>query len=150
MKTGITIKKAEYVEGYKIRFTFSDGKVNVFDYEALVNRKHEECIPYRDIKAFKKFKIIRSGSEIAWGEDWDMHLPLAEIYYKTAFKSSAKRIGKRMVLGKDYLRLRDLPNGEPADLITWMYQNKLKCIEDFDDCLCVKKADYDKWVISKK
>ncbi len=81
MKTGIKIVSAEYFGGYKIRFTFSDGKVNVFDYESVVMRNHEESVPYRDVEEFKKFKVIE-GNHIAWGEDWDMLLSLHTIYSK--------------------------------------------------------------------
>lgn len=91
MKTGITIVSAKYVSGYKIKFTFSDGKVNVYDYENLVMSKLQECIPYRDKKEFKKFSIIRNKSEIAWGEHWYMHLPLHVIYSKTEYKRPGRK-----------------------------------------------------------
>jgi hypothetical protein len=80
METGIKIVSAEHAGGYKVRFTFSDGKVNVFDYAPLVEREHEESKPYRDIEKIKQFKVVGGGSELAWGDDWDMVLPLETIY----------------------------------------------------------------------
>ena len=82
MNTGITITSATHVGGYKIKIAFSDGKVNVFDYKNLVMSGHEESEPYKDIENFKKFDII-NNSEIAWGDNWAMILPLATIYNKT-------------------------------------------------------------------
>lgn len=87
MKTGITITSAEYAGGYKIKITFSDGKINTFDYESVVMMNHQECLPYRDIKKFKQFQIV-NGSKIAWGENWAMILPLYTIYTKTKLKIS--------------------------------------------------------------
>ncbi len=150
MKVGTNIVAAEHVEGYKIRITFSDGYVNVFDYTNLVMRNHGECIPYRPLSKFKKFHITRYKGSIGWGRADNMSLHTHELYYKTEFKSKTKKVGKRMVQDNDYIRLRDLPDNEPSDLCTWMYQNKLKCIEDFDDCLCVKKEHYDAWIAYKK
>ena len=89
MKTGITILSAEYVEGYKIKITFSDGKVNVFDYQNVVMRDHEESVKYRNIKEFKKFKIV-SGDKIAWGKNWDMLLSFDAIYSKKCVYFSKK------------------------------------------------------------
>ncbi len=78
--------KATYLESYKIEFIFSDGKVNVFDYESTVLRGHEECKPYIDLENFKKFNILGDRKTIAWGENWDMILPFETIYNKHAAK----------------------------------------------------------------
>lgn len=90
MKKGISIVAAKYHIGYKIKITFSDGKINVFDYSNLVLREHEESLPYRDINKFKKFKII-NDTEIAWGNDWDMLLPLKTIYEKSGFSAAGRK-----------------------------------------------------------
>ena len=75
MENGITITSAKHISEYKIKITFSDGKVNIFDYKNLVMREHEETIPYRNIENFKKFSIVGGRTEIAWGENWNMILP---------------------------------------------------------------------------
>lgn len=79
MKPGILILSAKYLHEYKIEITFSDGKVNTFDYRKLVQRDHEEAFPYRDIENFKNFQIVNK-TEIAWGDNWDLLLPLHTIY----------------------------------------------------------------------
>lgn len=81
MKKGIKIQSTEYLENYTIRFIFSDGRVNIFDYANLVRKPINA--KYLDISEFKKFEIIEGSTEIAWGEDWDMLLPLQTIYSKT-------------------------------------------------------------------
>ncbi len=91
MKRGITINSAEYIDGYKIKITFSDGKVNIFDYESIVMNDHEESIPYRDIKKFKKFNIINENTDIAWGENWDMILPIHTLYTKTKIAHAGRK-----------------------------------------------------------
>jgi hypothetical protein len=101
MKTGITIVSAKYVDGYKIKIKFSDGKVNTFDYTNLVMRDHEESKPYRDIEKFKKFKIVHKDS-IAWGNDWDMLLSFDYIYNKTFFSEAGR---KRSTDKKQLIRL---------------------------------------------
>lgn len=104
MKSEIKIISAEYVEGYKIRITFSDGRVNIFDYEGLVMRNHEESLPYRDIENFKKFSIV-SGCEIAWGDNWAMILPLKTIYNKAGFSNSGrKKLSDKKMLLPVYIR----------------------------------------------
>lgn len=101
MKTGITIKSVKHAVDYKLEITFSDGKVNVFDYEKLVMREHEEAFPYRSIKEFKKFKIV-NNTEIAWGKNWDLILPLKTIYNKNKFSLSGR---KTMSDKKELLRI---------------------------------------------
>lgn len=81
MNLGIKILSAKHLHAYKIEFTFSDGKVNTFDYHKLVMRDHEEAFPYREIEKFKDFQLI-NNTTIAWGENWDLILPLHTIYYE--------------------------------------------------------------------
>ncbi len=89
--TQIKIISAEWVGGYNIKFTFSDGKVNVFDYTSVVMWDHEESIPYQNIEKFKKFQIIGGGTEIAWGKNWNMILPLDTIYSKKKVSFSGRK-----------------------------------------------------------
>lgn len=104
MKTGIKIISAKYLLGYKIEITFSDGKVNVFDYENLVMREHEESILYRNINNFKKFKIVNEN-KIAWGENWDMLLSLHTIYSKQSISfAGRKSIADKKVLVRIYIQ----------------------------------------------
>lgn len=83
MKTGIKIVSAKHVYGYKIEIKFSDGKVNTFDYKSLVTLEHECFKPYSDLNKFRKFKIINGHTSIAWGDDWNMILPIHTLYSKS-------------------------------------------------------------------
>lgn len=103
-KLRITIFSAKHLEEYKIEFTFSDGKINVFDYKNLVMRNHEESIPYRDIENFKVFTII-NGTEIAWGENFDMILPFNTIYNKSEFSiSGRKKVSDKKIVLRLYVK----------------------------------------------
>lgn len=103
MKSGIKIVCAEYQSGYKIKISFSDGKVNIFDYEGLVMRNHRESFPYRNIEKFKQFSIV-DEREIAWGESWDMILPIETIYNKSGFfKAGRKKIEDKKMLIRLYV-----------------------------------------------
>ncbi len=105
MKTGITIKSAKYLSGFKIKITFSDGRVNVFDYESMVTRNHEESVPYRNIEKFKKFRIDNSSQSIVWGKDWDMLLTLDTIYNKNKVSfSGRKKVADKVIPISIYVR----------------------------------------------
>lgn len=145
MKAGITIKSAEYVGGYKISITFSDGHVNVFDYEKLVMRNSDECVPYRPLHKFKKFHVTSYGS-IGWGKSDYMILHTNYLYHKKEFKSIHKQVGKRMVKGKDYVVIRELPEKKGIALYHWMAYHKHKFVEDAEGVLCAKKEHYDLWI----
>lgn len=81
MKTGIRIKSAQYAGDYKLKITFTDGKVNIFDYKSLVTSGHDEFSRYLDITKFKKFKISKLGDEIYWDDDC-MLVSLQSLYNK--------------------------------------------------------------------
>lgn len=91
MKTGITILRAKHISKYKIQIFFSDGYVNIFDYESLVMRGHGECLPYIKISEFKKFKICDYNIGIEWGENGDLALPLHTIYEKQKVSWSGRK-----------------------------------------------------------
>lgn len=93
MKTDITIKKAEYIGDYKIKITFSDGHVNIFNYHSMVIFNHEEFKQYIDIGKFKKFKIVEWKTTIAWSENHEMILPTSTLYSKS-------RINPKCYFGK--------------------------------------------------
>jgi len=119
----IKIESATYIDSYRIKITFSDGKVNVFDYKNLVMRDHEESLPYRDIKKFQEFKII-NNTEIAWGEDWDMILPLDTIYNK----KEVSKAGRKPVKDKKVL-LRLYVNQSIVDYNGGIETAQDKCVE---------------------
>lgn len=104
MKTGIKILSAKYLNEYKIAITFSDGVVNIFDYETLVMRDHEEFKTYKDLNEFKKFQIIANGTMIGWGENWEMVLPLNTLYTKKQIsKAGRKRVADKKHVVRIYV-----------------------------------------------
>ena len=51
----VKVVKAKYIEGYKIEFTFNDGKVKIIDFEHLLFGEVFE--PLKDLDNFRKFKL---------------------------------------------------------------------------------------------
>lgn len=49
MDQGQKISKAEYFNDYKLKITFSDGAINIFDFKNLVTSDRQEYKPYLDI-----------------------------------------------------------------------------------------------------
>ncbi len=86
MKAGIKIITATYLEDYKIKFKFSDGHINIFDYKPLVTSGHEEFKKYLNVVEFKKFSLIQNKTGLAWGYNWEMILPLETLYNKTTIR----------------------------------------------------------------
>lgn len=57
-----TVKKINYVDGYKISLTFNDKKRKVVDLEAYL--KKGVFLPIKDPEYFLKVRVV--GSTIAW------------------------------------------------------------------------------------
>ena len=94
MKSGIKITQAVHAGDYKIKLQFSDGHVNTFDYKPLVMSGHEEFKKYLNIKDFKKFTIIQNKTGLAWGNNWEMILPLSTLYNNKTIRY--KKVGSSL------------------------------------------------------
>jgi hypothetical protein len=81
MKSGIVITSATYVDGYKISLLFSDGKINVFDFESLINSNRSDCVQFKDIEKFKGFYL--DNGDLVFNDNWDMLVPIAWLYDKS-------------------------------------------------------------------
>lgn len=93
MKTGVVIINAEYIDGYKVRLTFSDGTINVVDFEKIVaSIEIPEYEIYKDFEEFKKFKI--EVGNIVWGKDWDLIFPIHKLYNNNL---DAKAVRKKSI-----------------------------------------------------
>jgi hypothetical protein len=88
MKTGVIITKAEYLEHYQIRLTFSDNKENIFDFESLVNSNKLDCSQFKDILKFKQFYI--ENGELVFNDNWDMLIPIVTLYHKNKITFSGR------------------------------------------------------------
>ena len=74
----IEIKKAEYLEDYKIELFFNDRTFQVVDFEEfLFKANNPMTTKYRDKKLFGKFKI--EYGDLIWG-DYEMCFPIADLY----------------------------------------------------------------------
>ena len=70
----ISFNKAEYVVGYKIKFSFSDGVDRLIDFSSfLKNAKNPMTKKYLDKQLFKKYSI--KYGDIIWN-DYEMCFPI--------------------------------------------------------------------------
>jgi len=69
---------AEYVTGYQIRLSFSDGLVRVMDFEPFLRKAMNPGITkYRQLRNFKKFHL--HYGDLMWG-DFDMIFPIEDLH----------------------------------------------------------------------
>ena len=74
----LEIAEAKYVSGYKIRLSFSDGKVRVMDFEPFLRKaRNPDLAQYRQLRKFKSFRL--HYGELMWG-DYEMLFPIADLY----------------------------------------------------------------------
>lgn len=62
-----TIKKVEYVDGYKLKLTFNDRRQKIVDLQDLSRAKRNSVFyPFRDMEFFKSVKLDKSYGTIVW------------------------------------------------------------------------------------
>ena len=64
------VLKAEYLERYKIRLYFDNGKVKIVDLEGMLKNAKNMFIPLTDLDYFKKVKC--DGTTICWPNGVDL------------------------------------------------------------------------------
>lgn len=75
----IEVKKATYLDGYRLSILFNDGKNKIVDFSNFIeNNNKEALVKYKNVTNFKKFKI--EDGNIVWGKDWDLIFPVWELY----------------------------------------------------------------------
>jgi hypothetical protein len=76
----ITIKSAEYLEGYKIKFCFSNKKKTIVDFRPFITAKNQNPMvaKYQDIGRFREFEII-DDMDISWN-NFEMCFQFKTIY----------------------------------------------------------------------
>ena len=52
----ITLKNAEYLDGYRLRLTFNTGESGIVDLKGLVQHT-PQAAPLRDLQAFQQFHL---------------------------------------------------------------------------------------------
>jgi DUF971 family protein len=74
----ISINKADYVGGYKIKFLFSDGIEKVIDFSDFLKKaKNPMTTKYLDKKLFKNYSI--DYGDIIWN-DYEMCFPIWDLH----------------------------------------------------------------------
>jgi hypothetical protein len=77
----ISIIKAEYILGYKIKFVFSDGIERIIDFEEfLENAKNPMARKYLKKQLFKNYSI--EYGDIIWN-DYEMCFPIWDLHEGT-------------------------------------------------------------------
>lgn len=75
----LSVTRADYVDGYRLNITFSDGTTQVIDFGPfLVNHPHPQHDKYRIVSNFKRFKIERGN--LVWGRDWDLIFSIEQLH----------------------------------------------------------------------
>jgi len=77
-KNIIEINKAQYLDGYKLKLFFNDGKKKVIDLDKfLKSAKNPMTRRFIDKRNFKKFKV--EYGDLVWG-DYEMCFPVWDLY----------------------------------------------------------------------
>lgn len=74
----ISIDKAEFIGDYQIKFSFSDGVVQLIDFSGfLMNAKNPMTKKYLDKKLFRNYSI--EYGDIIWN-DYEMCFPIWDLH----------------------------------------------------------------------
>ena len=65
-----TVKKVEYLEGYKLKLTFDDNKVKVVNLENMMKRAKNMFLPLVNLEYFKQ--VSCDGITICWPNGVDL------------------------------------------------------------------------------
>lgn len=65
-----TVRCVEYVNMYRLKLSFNDGKVKIVDFENRLKEAKNMFLPLRDIEYFKKVKA--DGTTIIWPNGLDL------------------------------------------------------------------------------
>jgi hypothetical protein len=77
-KQVFTVTSADYLSGYKLRITFSDGTSRIVDCAGFLNNApHPSLKKYHSIARFKKFKVCNGN--INWN-NYEMIFPIENLY----------------------------------------------------------------------
>jgi len=74
----IDLRRAEYLDRYRLQLHFGDGKTTTANFEPfLKNSAHPEIRKYLQKKLFRNFEL--KHGQLTWN-DFDLVFPLAELY----------------------------------------------------------------------
>ena len=84
-----TIKKVEYISGYKLKLYFVSGKIKIFDMEERLKTAKNMFLPLKDIEFFKKVKC--EDGTIVWPNGVDLCPDTLYAMGKDVSQSTKKR-----------------------------------------------------------
>ena len=77
----LSLVSAQYLDGYRLALTFSDGTKRTVDFAAFLRRaRNPMAIKYRELEQFKQFSIVNGN--LNWN-DYEMIFPVASLYAET-------------------------------------------------------------------
>ncbi|MES2274131.1 MAG: DUF2442 domain-containing protein [Chlamydiota bacterium] len=65
-----TVKKLEYLEGYKLKLRFDDGTIKIVDLENMLKKAKNMLLPLVDLEYFSQVKC--DGTTIYWPNGVDL------------------------------------------------------------------------------
>jgi hypothetical protein len=75
----IAVKGATYLDGFRLRVAFTDGKKKIVDFSRFLEMSNKEAISkYKNPFFFKRFRI--EAGNIVWGRNWDLIFPVDQLY----------------------------------------------------------------------
>ena len=75
----IKVRKATYLDGFKVCIYFNDGKRKTVDFEPFLETIHNSFLEkYKNPTTFKKFSV--QDGNLVWGKDWDLIFPVTQLY----------------------------------------------------------------------
>ena len=77
----LTVVSAQYLDGYRLALTFSDGACRTVDFAAFLRRaRNPMATKYRELEQFKQFSIVNGN--LNWN-GYEMIFPVASLYTET-------------------------------------------------------------------
>ncbi len=74
----LSIKEAKYLNNYKIKLKFNDGKENIVDLsDFILNSNHPDIQKYKNEELLKNFNL--EYGEIQWN-DYELAFPIYDLY----------------------------------------------------------------------
>ncbi len=74
----IDILEVDYLEKYKLKIIFSNGKEQIVDFEPFLKKsKHPDIRKYLNVEEFKNFSIIEGNLD--WN-DYELCFPTMDLY----------------------------------------------------------------------
>ena len=99
----VFIKRAKYVDDYRIGFWFTDGHTSRIDFRPFLTAPGQNpmATQFLDITRFRAF-VIDGRADILWG-DWEMCFPFAALY---AGDLEVDSLGNKKRVSRKPLKLR--------------------------------------------